>query len=288
MQETRILDQIKPSEKVYNERGIAIGAFLGGPLAAGYLLVANYRKLGKGYLTGKTWIMTAGSCLVYFVLAYFIPDKVPSIVLPITCVAVARQVFKQVQEEDLKTHLSKEGEIYSSWRAAGIGTLFAILTLGLFFIGLMLFQPKEFAAMMNPEVRQVPIERPIEQSSSSSSITQSAVSSLETKSYGEAAHVIVYDELSFSETEINGIADELTALEFFDETNQKYVYLEKLLFDYEFSITDSSADMEDEETRAKYEKLRADMDAFLTDGKVILLLKDENLEEVLGRFGEEI
>lgn len=77
-------------------------------------------------------------------------------------------------------------------------------------------------------------------------------------------------------------------MNFFDARNQKYIYLEKVLFDYEFSITDASANIEDKQTSLKYEQLRIDLEKFLKDGSVRVLLMDEDLEEVLGHFGEEI
>lgn len=287
-EELRILDNAKPTEKVYNEKGIILGALLGGPIAAGYFLIENYKSLDKQALVNKAWGITIGSTVLYFLLGYVIQEMFNISAVPVTvaCVMGGRQIFKQEQAIDVETHIQQGGEVYSNWRAAGISLLFFIGMLIPIGIGAMLYAPDPIDFEPTPtELVASDLPRPARSTTSSNSgLMKSVVASLETKSYGDAAHVIVYNNFFFTESKIDSIAEELTALGFFDASNQKYVYLEKVLFDYQFSITDASADVTTKQTIDQYEQLRISMETFLKDGKVHILLMDEDLEVVLAEF----
>lgn len=290
MEETHILDEAQSSQKVYNETGIALGTFFGGPIATGYLFVANYKNLGKGHLSKKVWGITAVVfilyCTILFIIQEIVTINIPNVVFPIISVAIARQLFKQQQEKDVEAHIQQGGEVYSLWRAGGISFIFSLVMISIFMGGYLWYgSDRILPSTPSEEGWTVP---PQEEPSSELTDPSSVVANLETRSYGEAAHVIVYNEVFFTKEKIDSIAEELTRLNFFDARNQKYIYLEKVLFDYEFSITDASANIEDKQTSLKYEQLRIDLEKFLKDGSVRVLLMDEDLEEVLGHFGEEI
>jgi hypothetical protein len=290
MEELKVLDDVKLTKKVYSQKGVTLGAFLGGPVTAGYLLIENYKSLEKKSVVNKAWGITIISTVVYYALAYYLKEvlHVSTVPLFIICVAGAGQIFKQMQAADVEAYIQRGGEIHSNWRVAGIGLLFLLGTVLVLGAGLIFYQ-KESPIVIPPPVELVESSIPARSTTSSSNnVMKSAVNSLESKSYGDAAHVIVYNNFFFSELQIDTIAEQLTALGFFDADNQKQVYLEKVLFDYEFSITDASADITTEKTNLKYEELRANMEAFLKDGKVRILLMGDGLDEVLAEFGEEI
>ncbi|MBL4650520.1 MAG: hypothetical protein JKY03_12385 [Aureispira sp.] len=205
----------------------------------------------------------------------------------VACVVGAGPVFKQLQAADVEVYLQQGGAIHSNWRVAGIGLLFLLGTVFILGAGLMAYEVQSPIIMPPPAELIRPTIPARNTTSSSGNLMKTVVNSLESKSYGDAAHVIVYNNFFFSELKIDRIAEQLTALVFFDD-NPKQVYLEKVLFDYEFSIIDASADITTEKTSLEYEKLRANMEAFLKDGKVRILLMDEDLDEVLAEFGEEI
>jgi hypothetical protein len=292
MTELNILDEEKSSRKIYNKRGVILGAFFGGPIAVGYFLVENYKSLDKREFVHKAWGITIISTVLYYIVAYLMETVLNTTTIPlyIACLIGTRQVFKQIQEADVEVYVQQGGNVHSNWRTVGISLLFLIGTLGI--LGTMVFlfnTEKSLIQPVPPPIELVEINPPARNTTSSSTnITKSAISSLESKSYGEAAHVIVYNNFFFSELKIDSIAEQLTTLGFFDGENRKEVYIEKVLFDYEFSIIDASAAVNKEKTNLRYEKLRANMETFLKDGKVFILLKDESLEEVLARFGEEI
>lgn len=289
MEEQKILDDVKRTEKVYSQKGITLGAFLGGPIAAGYFLIENYKSLDNKAVVNKAWGITIISTIIYYVLAYFLKEVVGVSTVPlfVTCVVGAGQIFKQIQAKDIEVHLQQGGDLHSNWRVAGIGLLFLFGTVFILGAGLMAYEVQSPIIMPPPAELIRPTIPARNTTSSSGHLMKSVVNSLESKSYGDAAHVIVYNNFFFSELKIDTISEKLTALGFFDD-NQKQVYLEKVLFDYEFSIIDASADITTEKTSLEYENLRANMEAFLKDGKVRILLMDEDLDEVLAEFGEEI
>jgi len=292
MEQLRVLDDVKPTEKIYNEKNIALGTLVGGPMAGGYFLIENYKSLGKGSLTAIAWGITIISTIAYHVTNFLMQDwtNISTIPLIFICVIVVRQFFKQKQKTDVDAYINQGGEVHSNWRVAGISLLFLAITIGISGIIAMYSSLEKDILIPPPPPRGlVESRRPARSSTGRNlSVTKSAVARIETKSYGAAAHVIIYNNFFFTELQIDSIAEQLIALDFFDAKNQKHVYLEKVLFDYEFSITDASADMTNERTKAKYEKLSVDLETFFGDGKVSILLMDEALEEVLERFGKEL
>lgn len=289
MEELKVLDDAKLTKKVYSQKGITLGAFMGGPVTTGYLLIENYKSLENRAVVNKAWGFTIFSTIIYYVLAYFLKEVMDMSTVPlfVACVVGSSQIFKQLQAKDVETYLQKGGEVHSNWRVAGIGLLFLLATIVVLGAGLMFYETEEPIVIPPPQELVRPTVPARSTTSSSGNLMKSEVNSIQSKSYGDAGHVIVYNDFFFSELRIDTIAEQLRVLGFFEE-NQKQLYLEKVLFDYEFSVTDASADLTNEKTSLKYEQLRADLEVFLKDGKVRILLMDENSEEVLRDFGEEI
>lgn len=290
MEELKILDDLKPTKKVYKKGGITLGAFLGGPIGAGYFLIENYKSLDKEAVVKKAWGITIFSTIAYYVLAYVFSEVIETTTIPlyVACLAGARQIFQQQQAADVEAYIQQGGEVYSNWRVIGISFIFLLGTIAVIG-GLSMFFVLEEPPLPPPPIELVETPpTPRSTTSSRNNLTQSVVASLESKAYGAAAHVIIYNNFFFTESKIDSIAAELTALNFFDAENRKEIYIDKVLFDYEFSIVDVSADVNKEKTNLRYKELRANMEAFLKDGKVFILLKDENLENVLAQFGEEL
>ena len=52
------IDFEKPKQKIYKERAIWVGSFIGGPLTAGYLIAENFKAFNKLEKARKTWIFT--------------------------------------------------------------------------------------------------------------------------------------------------------------------------------------------------------------------------------------
>jgi len=290
MEELKVLDEVKLRTKVYNEKGIAWGAFLGGPIAAGYFLIENYKSLGNRAIVNKAWKITLISTVIYFILAYFLQEMMGISIVPIliSCMIMARQVFREKQAVEVEAHIKKGGAVHSNWRVAGISLLFFLGTIGSIGSLLMMYGLQK-STTIPPAVELVGPMLPARSTTSSrNNVMKSVVNKLESKPYGAAGHLLVYNDFFFSESKIDSIAEELTRLGYLDAPHPNNIYLEKVLFDYEFSITEVKAAITNKKMTAEYEQLRTEMEAFLKDGKVTILLIDEKSKEVLRRFGEAI
>ena len=51
-------NQIIPERKIYKDPALLLGAFFGGPLAAGYMIAGNFKAFGRPDKAKKTWLFT--------------------------------------------------------------------------------------------------------------------------------------------------------------------------------------------------------------------------------------
>jgi len=105
--------EIQP-EKFYKERAIWVGAFLGGPLAAGYLISKNYEALHEPENAKKTWIFSIITTIVVIVIAILIPEdtKMPTNVIPLIYTALAYYLAQYFQGAKVKSQIENGGEYY--------------------------------------------------------------------------------------------------------------------------------------------------------------------------------
>lgn len=117
--------------KLYNDRSVYLGTFLGGPLAAGYFAAENFKRLGQGKRIGITWLIAIIATVVVFGSIIWIPAirKVPNFLIPLVYTLIAQLVIGKYQGNAVKDHVEAGGNVYSLWRAAGIGILGGGITL---------------------------------------------------------------------------------------------------------------------------------------------------------------
>jgi len=116
-------------KKVYKIREVGIGAFIGGPLAAGYMLFKNYKTFGKDQLAKRTvWITLLSSVLILgaIILVTF-EDTFPSYLLPIIFLGISRLLTELYQKSDIEAFLLDGGEAYSIWRAIAVGIISSVI-----------------------------------------------------------------------------------------------------------------------------------------------------------------
>jgi len=119
--------------KLYNDRSIYVGTFLGGPLVAGYFAGENFKKLGQGKRVGVTWLIAVIVTVVVFGSLFLIPGikKVPHYLIPLVYTLIAQLVISKYQGNAIKDHVEAGGNVYPVWRAVGIGVLGGIVTLAI-------------------------------------------------------------------------------------------------------------------------------------------------------------
>jgi hypothetical protein len=130
--------------KFYSQKAIGIATFIGGPLAAGYLIRENYLSLNKPDEAKNSLLIGIVSTIVLFASIFMIPEsiieKVPNQILPAIYTGIILFIVTKIHGKILDQHKENGNEFYSGWKAAGIGLISgSILLIGLF--GYIYFLP---------------------------------------------------------------------------------------------------------------------------------------------------
>ena len=115
----------------YSQKSIGIAAFIGGPLAAGYLIRENYLSLDKPDEGKKSLIIGIISTILLFTGIIMIPesimDKIPNQIIPAIYTGIILFIVAKIHGTILYQHKENGNEFYSGWRAAGIGFISSIV-----------------------------------------------------------------------------------------------------------------------------------------------------------------
>lgn len=122
-----------PTIKFHSKNGIGLATFIGGPLAAGFLIRKNYLNLGKTDQANHALFIGILSTVVLLALAISIPegsyDKLLSYAIPTAYTAIVYFLVDKYQGTVLQQHEEANGEFYSRWRAAGVGLIGGVFML---------------------------------------------------------------------------------------------------------------------------------------------------------------
>lgn len=133
--------------KFYSQRAIGIATFLGGPLAAGYLLRENYLALNKPDEAKKAFVYCILATVFVFGFIFIMPEsimeKVPNQIIPLVYTAIIYYVVEKTQGETLKLHKELGNEFYSAWKAARVGFVSLIFLVLVIFGYVFLFEKDE-------------------------------------------------------------------------------------------------------------------------------------------------
>lgn len=132
--------------KFYSQRAISIATFLGGPLAAGYLVRENYLSLNKPDEAKKAFVYGLLATVAVFGFIFMMPEsimeKVPNQIVPLIYTVIIYYIVEQTQGETLNLHKELGNEFYSGWKAAGVGFV-SLLLLGAVIFGYVLLFEKD-------------------------------------------------------------------------------------------------------------------------------------------------
>lgn len=131
---------LPPDVKVYKDRAVYVGTFLGGPLVAGYLSAENFKNLGQQEKVKTAWLIGIISTIVIIGMVFFIPniEKIPSYIIPLIYAGIAQFLVQKNQGSAIKSHIDNGGQVYSVWRAVWIGLVGAVILFGIVFAILLL------------------------------------------------------------------------------------------------------------------------------------------------------
>jgi len=117
--------------KLYSTRSITLATFLGGPLAAGYLISENFKSLKQTRQARISLITGIVATILLFSGVFLIPekivDKIPNQLIPLISVGLVWAIVEWTHGDILKSHKENSNQFFSGWRAAGIGTISLII-----------------------------------------------------------------------------------------------------------------------------------------------------------------
>lgn len=128
-----------PGFKLYKDRAIYVGTFLGGPLVAGYLAAENFKQLGQTEKVKGAWIVAIVATIAIIGLV-FVPgiEKLPRIAIPLAYTLFAQAIVQKYQGPAIKEHVKDGGQLYSVWRAVWVGLVGFVIFVGIIFALLMM------------------------------------------------------------------------------------------------------------------------------------------------------
>jgi len=116
-----------PVDQMYSPNQIAAGAFLGSPLAAGWLAAHNFRVMRQPEEAGRALGMGIVTTLIAILIAAYLLEGFLIVVLPVAYSVVAYLLSERQFKSVIALHRAAGGTIRSSWRVVGIGLLCALI-----------------------------------------------------------------------------------------------------------------------------------------------------------------
>lgn len=113
--------------RIYSPRQIQVATFFGGPFAAAYFLKSSFESINKHELASKSFIFSLISSVLIIGILPFLPEKMPNNVIPLLYLIPVVALLKKhyfTKEEIID---SKDFEIESSWKVAGISLASVII-----------------------------------------------------------------------------------------------------------------------------------------------------------------
>lgn len=252
--EKSVFEEI-PTNKIYSEKAITTGTFLGGPLVAGYLIAENFKAFGDYNKAKNTWIISILSTILIFGLIFLIPEniQIPNVIFPLIYMSIAGYLTKLYQQQKINEHINNRGEQFGWWRTIAISLVGCIITIGPIF-------GVAFAS-----------------EAANGRLAES------TKKYGIMNHEIVYQN-NITENEADKIAGSFEKNTFFDNQATKYIYLEKIDNNYEISISCNESIQTDLNGFQYFTQLKNDMQKDFANNKIIFKLVVNDLDNVVKRI----
>lgn len=194
---TEIIDTI-PTNKIYKDRYMFGVVYLGGPLAAGYIMAENFKSFGDLRKYKITWIITIITTITLFTTIFLIPDsiKIPNYIIPLIYSAIAVGLMKNFQGDQINKHLASDGPTYNGWRAFLVGLISIIITLAVFI-------PVGYFIMPNEE------------------------SEVFMKTYGNTTHQIQYIPSKMNKSEVDVLSSRLGEIQYLDSIYSMTLFVDK-------------------------------------------------------------
>jgi len=124
--------------RIYSYISIGLATFLGGPVAAAYLLSKNFRAFNKPDGIIVAWFVAVMFEIGVFIAFFAIPG-VDDIwfILPVTYTAVALLLTKKFQGRQMAEYYAEGGDAFAYSKGLGMGLLILAITVAALVIGII-------------------------------------------------------------------------------------------------------------------------------------------------------
>lgn len=233
----------RPAEKIYKDREIWVGALLGGTLAAGYMVAANYRAFGEADKRRKTWFVTVAAAAFLFYISFFAPylDRVPNLLFSLVCAGIIVVLVQMYQGAKIRAHIGAGGKIHSWWKTLGVTFVGGVISIVIFVGAATVI---EYAANAN----------------------------ITTRTYGTLRHEIDYDASNLTENEVDALAEALNKANFFDDDGKWYLFARKAENSYEITFSVTRKTLTDKQYLEFFTDLRNQVQTMFPDNKIVFNL----------------
>ena len=122
---------ITSTGKIYKEIMIYVATFIGGPLAAGYLIAKNFQVFKDKEKVALTWSFTIITTILFFLKAYLSRDitNLLNQLIPIGyTIIIAFFLVHRFQGRDISEHIKQDRQIYGWGRAICVGLISLAIT----------------------------------------------------------------------------------------------------------------------------------------------------------------
>jgi len=140
------LEAVKSKKRIYKNHQIYVGALLGGPLVAGYLITENFKAFNEISKVRKTWIGAIMWTIFLLCIVCLLPDDDfkrirPQEILPLLCAIIAYFCVKYFQRQNIAAYIALGGNPYSWWRTIVVSLIGGVITVAVIFLfALLIFE----------------------------------------------------------------------------------------------------------------------------------------------------
>ncbi len=114
--------------KLASSNQVYTAAFLGGPLAGGWLLFQNLKLIGRIQQSKLVLFGTFIALLVITIVGLFLPSNFPNYIIPVVIAFIFKTLYEHIFQSNFKQHIANNGTKTSWWKVLGTCIVSLVLT----------------------------------------------------------------------------------------------------------------------------------------------------------------
>ena len=119
-----ITEAIKLKKQIYKGNAIFVGAFIGGPLVAGYLMTENFKVFNEIGKINKIWNYAVLWTIIIFIIILFIPanpfNYLLTAIIAFSIASFAHFMVERFQAKNISAYIALGGEPFGWFRTIGV------------------------------------------------------------------------------------------------------------------------------------------------------------------------